>query len=57
MNPYRGVDVYIRVFLTSTLVGGEWLASRPCRFKPGKTVTCTQWIGGWIHSKAGLDDM
>jgi hypothetical protein len=31
-----GVDVYTHVFLTSTLVGGEWLASRLGRFTPGK---------------------
>jgi hypothetical protein len=32
------------------LDGGEWLASRPGRFTPG-----TQWIGGWVGSRAGLD--
>jgi hypothetical protein len=31
---YGGVDVYIHVFLTSALAGGEWSASRPCRFTP-----------------------
>jgi hypothetical protein len=36
MKTYRGVDVYIHRFLTSELVGGEWSASRPCRFTPGK---------------------
>jgi hypothetical protein len=30
------VGVQIHVFLTSALVGGEWSASRPCRFTPGK---------------------
>jgi hypothetical protein len=29
MKTYGGMDVQIRVFLTSALVGGEWLASRP----------------------------
>jgi hypothetical protein len=38
--------------LTSALVGGEWSASRPCRFTPG-----THFIGGWVDSRAGLDDM
>jgi hypothetical protein len=28
MKAYGGVDVYIHIFLTSTLVGGEWSASR-----------------------------
>jgi hypothetical protein len=34
MKAYRGVDVWIQVFLTSALVGGEWSASRLCRFNP-----------------------
>jgi hypothetical protein len=36
MNTYGGVDVQIHVFLTSTLVGGEWSASRPGSFTPGE---------------------
>jgi hypothetical protein len=32
MKEYGGVDVYILIFLTSALVGGEWSASRPGRF-------------------------
>jgi hypothetical protein len=31
---YGGVEIHI--FLASALVGGEWSASRPCRFPPGK---------------------
>jgi hypothetical protein len=34
MNTYGGEDVWIHVFLTSALVGGEWSASRPGRFTP-----------------------
>jgi hypothetical protein len=30
------MDVQIHVFLTSAQVGGEWSASRPGRFTPGK---------------------
>jgi hypothetical protein len=30
------MDVYIHVFLTSALVGGEWSTSRPGRFIPGE---------------------
>jgi hypothetical protein len=37
MKTYGGVDVHIHIFLTSALVGGEWSASRPCRFTPGKS--------------------
>jgi hypothetical protein len=36
MKAYGGVDVYIHVYLTLALAGGEWLASRPGRFIPGK---------------------
>jgi hypothetical protein len=31
-----GVDVQIRVFLTSALVGGEWSALSPCSITPAK---------------------
>jgi hypothetical protein len=34
-------------FLTSALNGGEWSASRPCRFTPGERKHGTYWIGGW----------
>jgi hypothetical protein len=37
----------VRVFLTSALVGGEWLASRLCRFTTGEKAPGTHWIGGW----------
>jgi hypothetical protein len=52
MKAYGGVDVQIPIVLTSTLVGGEWPASRPCCFTPG-----THWIGGWVGSRAGLDNV
>jgi hypothetical protein len=47
-----GVGVQIHIFLTSALVGGEWSASRPCRFTSG-----THWIGGLVGPRAGLDDV
>jgi hypothetical protein len=48
MRTYGGVDVYIHIFLTSALVGGEWSASRLCRFTPGKEppVPIVQEVGG-----------
>jgi hypothetical protein len=55
MKMYGGVDVYTHVFLTSALVGGEWSASRPCRFIPGKGPPATHWIGGWVDLRASLD--
>jgi len=30
------VDVYFHAFLTSALDGGEWSATRPGHFTPGK---------------------
>jgi hypothetical protein len=50
MKAYGWVDSQIHIFLTSALVGGEWLASHPCRFTPG-----AHWIGGWVgpQSRSG----
>jgi hypothetical protein len=42
-------------FLTSGLDGGEWSASRPCRFTPGEIAPSTHWRGGWVGPRAGLD--
>jgi hypothetical protein len=36
MKAYGRGDVEIHIFLTSALAGGEWSASRPGRFTPGK---------------------
>jgi hypothetical protein len=57
MKAYGGVDILIRIFLTSALVGGEWSASRPCRLTPGERFLGTHWIGGWVVPRAGLDDV
>jgi hypothetical protein len=35
----------MHVFLTSALVGGEWSASRPCRFTLRERYPDIQWIG------------
>jgi hypothetical protein len=51
------VDVYIHIFLTSVLAGGEWSASRPDRITPGERTYGTHWIGGWVGPRAGLDDV
>jgi hypothetical protein len=52
-----GVDVYIHIFLTSALVGGEWSGSRPGRFTAEERGAATSWLGGWVDPRAGLDDM
>jgi hypothetical protein len=47
------VSGYIgHVFSTSAVVGGEWSASRPCRFNPQYHS-----ITGWVRLAAGLDDI
>jgi hypothetical protein len=51
------MDVYIHVFLTSALVGGEWSALRPGRFTPGERFPGTYWIGGWVGPRKGVDDV
>jgi hypothetical protein len=38
MKTYGGVNIQIRVFLTSALVGGEWSVSRPGSFTLGARV-------------------
>jgi hypothetical protein len=45
------------VFLTSALVGGEWLASRPYRFNPKERASGTHCIGIWVGPRASLDDI
>jgi hypothetical protein len=54
---YGGVDVLVQVFLTSALVGGEWLASWPGRLNPKEKALGNHWIGGWVGLRACLDDM
>jgi hypothetical protein len=52
MKAYGEEDIKIQVSLTSALAGDEWSASSPGRFTLG-----THWIGGWVDTRAGLDDM
>jgi hypothetical protein len=52
-----GVDVYIHIFSTSALLGGEWSTSRPGRFTPGERAPCSHWIRGRVDLRAGLDDL
>jgi hypothetical protein len=55
MKTYGGVVVYIEIFLTWALVGGELSASRSGRFIFGERASGTHWIGGWVGPRAGLD--
>jgi hypothetical protein len=45
MKMYGEVDVYIHIFLTLALVGGEWSASRIGPFTPRERVAGAHWIG------------
>jgi hypothetical protein len=56
MKAYGRVDVWIHIFLTSPLAGGEWSASRPGRFTPREKASGTHCIGSWVDPRAGLDD-
>jgi hypothetical protein len=56
MKAYGKVDVYIHIFLTSALAGGEWSASSRGRFNIGERVSGTDWTRGWVGPRAGQDD-
>jgi hypothetical protein len=47
----------IHIFLISALVGGEWSAPCPGHFTTGERAPGTHWIGGWMDTRAGLDDV
>jgi hypothetical protein len=57
MKTYGGVDVYIHIFLTSALAGGEWSVSRPGRFTPGERAAGTHSIGGSVNPRDDVDDL
>jgi hypothetical protein len=52
MKTYEGVNIYIHIFWTSAVAGGEWSA-----LPPGERTPDTHWIGGWVGPTAGLDDV
>jgi hypothetical protein len=56
MKTYGRVDVWIHVFLTSALVGGEWSASLHLRLTPEKKAHGIIWTGGWVGPRGSLDD-
>jgi hypothetical protein len=43
--------------MKAAVAGGEWSASRLCRFTLGERAFGTRWIGGWVGPRAGLDDV
>jgi hypothetical protein len=58
MKTCGGVDLYLPVFLTSALFGGERSASRPCRFIPvERAPPRAHYVAGWVGPRTSLDDM
>jgi hypothetical protein len=55
MKTYVGLEVQLQEFLTSALDGSEWSASRSGIFTPKEIAPGTQWIGGWVGPRTGLD--
>jgi hypothetical protein len=55
MEAYWRVDVWLHTFLTLALDGGEWSASHPGCFTPRERDPGTNWIGGWLGPRVGLD--
>jgi hypothetical protein len=54
MKTYGGVDVQIHVFLSSSVIGGEWSASCFGRFTAEERAPGTSWIGVWVGPTTGL---
>jgi hypothetical protein len=52
---YGGVEVYLNEFVTSTVDGEEWSASRPGHFIYGESVPGIHSIGRWAGTWARLD--
>jgi hypothetical protein len=57
MKAYWEVDVYVHIFFTSVVVGGEWSASRLFLFTPREGAPGTHWIEDRVDPRAGLDDV
>jgi hypothetical protein len=57
MKTYEEVDVWIHIFYTSALLGGERSTTRPGRFTPGERSAGTDWIVGWVGPRARVDDV
>jgi hypothetical protein len=48
--------IYVHIFLSWEIVGGEWSASRSGRYIPGERAPCTHRKGGWVGPRASLDN-
>jgi hypothetical protein len=52
LKTYGGLEVQLHA-----VDEGEWLLSRPGRFTPKERAPGTQWIGGWVDLRSGLEAM
>jgi hypothetical protein len=53
-----GVGGVVAPFLALALDGGEWSASRPCRFTPTGRASGTRCMGAWVGPRvcvAGIE--
>jgi hypothetical protein len=57
MKTYGGSGCIKPCFLDLELVGGEWSVSLSGRFTPGERDPGINWIGCWVNSRAGLNDV
>jgi hypothetical protein len=57
MKAYGGLDTYVHIILTSTLVGGEWSASHIGRFTPENRAPGSHLMGRWVGLRSGLSDV
>jgi hypothetical protein len=55
MRERCGMELCFLSYLKSALCGGEWLASRLCRFNPGERAPGTNWKGGCASPRSGLN--
>jgi hypothetical protein len=56
MKTFGGVDAQTHIFLTLALLGGECSTAHPRCIISMEEVPSTHWRGGWVDSRAGLDD-
>jgi hypothetical protein len=57
MKKCGGIGSIASLFLTSTLDGGEWSASRAGGFAPGKRAPGAYWIEDLVDPRADLDSV